>query len=299
MEKAKELTIIIPTLNEEKAIGKVLDELIELGYDKDRIIVVDGYSSDRTVEIARERGVKVVYQEGKGKADALKTALQYVETKYILIMDGDYTYDPKNVVNMLRYIDEYDHVIGCRSIGRNNIPLINRFGNWVITKVFNMLFGISLKDVLSGMYLMKTEIAREIKYESEGFSLEVEVVSHVASMSGRIKEVDITYRERIGKQKLSKKHGFKILFDAMILAWKYNPAFFIFGVGSLLIIPALIILGWVGYEYIFLGIKRYIWAMIGLSLLSIGVIASLLAIMTIYLKRLEMRLLEKIRQIKA
>lgn len=292
----KDVTIVIPTLNEEEAIGKVLDELFELGYSKEQIIVVDGYSKDKTVEIAESKGVNVIYQEGKGKADAIKTVLEYVNTKYMLIMDGDHTYDPKNIEKMLRYITEYDEVIGSRMINRHNIPLINRFGNWIITKAFNLLFGIKLKDVLSGMYLVKTDIAKEIKYESDGFSLEVEVASHVASMTGKIKEVPINYRERIGKQKLSKLHGFKILFDAITLAWKYNPAFFIFGVGSLLTIPALVIIGWVAYDYIFLGIKHYIWAMIGLSLGSIGVIASLLAIMTVYLKKLEIRLLEKIEQ---
>lgn len=295
-EFKKKLTIVIPTLNEEEAIGKVLEELIGLGYDKEQIIIVDGHSKDKTVEIAREKGVKVIYQDGKGKAEAIKTAIEHVNTEYMLVMDGDYTYDPKYIDKMLRYIWEYDEVIGARTIGRENIPLINRFGNWVITKAFNILFGIKLKDVCSGMYLIKTNIAKEIKYESGGFSLEIEIAAHTASMSGKIRDIDIKYRKRIGKQKLSRLHGLKILFDAVILAWKYNPAFFIFGIGSLLTIPAIIIIGWVAYEYIILGIKHYIWAMIGLSLGSIGVIATLLAIMTLYLKRLEIRILEKIRR---
>lgn len=296
LDKVRRLTIVIPTLNEEEAIGAVLDELLELGFDARQILVVDGHSTDRTVEIARGRGVRVVYQEGRGKSDALRTALDYVDTEYILVMDGDYTYDPRDILKMLRHIDGNDYVIGCRSDGRENIPLLNRFGNWAITKAFNLLFGSGLRDVCSGMYLIRADIAREIKYESGGFSLEVEIASHVASMGGRMREVDINYRRRIGRPKLGKRHGFKIMLDAVMLAWKYNPAFFIFGVGSLLLAPAIAILGWVGYEYLFLGVKRYVWAMVGLSLLSIGVVASLLAIMSIFLKRLERRIMEKLRK---
>ena len=290
------LTIVIPTLNEEEAIGKVLDELFQLGYKKEQIIIVDGYSKDKTVEIAKEKGVKIIYQDGKGKADAIKTAVEHINTEYMLVMDGDYTYDPKYIEKMLKYINDYDQIIGARTINRNNISIINRFGNWVITKAFNILFGIRLKDVCSGMYLIKTDIAKEIKYESSGFSLEVEIAAHTASMTGKIKDIDINYRKRIGRQKLSRTHGIKILFDAVLLAWKYNPAFFIFGIASLLIIPAAIIAGWVAYEYIFLGIKHYIWAVAALSIGSIGVTAALLAIMTIYLKRLEKRIIEKIEK---
>ncbi|MCX8169448.1 MAG: glycosyltransferase, partial [Candidatus Methanomethylicia archaeon] len=84
-----DVTIVIPTLNEEKAIGIVLDELLNLGYRN--IIVVDGYSKDNTVKIAFEKGVKVIYQHGHGKTGAIQTALEHVNTSYMLVMDGDYT----------------------------------------------------------------------------------------------------------------------------------------------------------------------------------------------------------------
>jgi len=89
-----DVTILIPTLNEEEAIGKVIQELKSYGYHN--ILVVDGYSQDRTVEIARENGAKVIYQVGHGKAAAIKTGLERVRTPYVLIMDGDGTYDPKD-----------------------------------------------------------------------------------------------------------------------------------------------------------------------------------------------------------
>ena len=67
-----EVTVVIPTLNEAEAIGKVIDELKQYGIVN--IIVVDGHSTDGTPKIAKEKGVKVIFQEGKGKALAIKTA---------------------------------------------------------------------------------------------------------------------------------------------------------------------------------------------------------------------------------
>jgi len=69
-----EVTVVVPTFNEEQAIGLVLDELVEVGYRN--VLVVDGYSSDGTVRVAESRGVRVVQQNGHGKTGALKMALE-------------------------------------------------------------------------------------------------------------------------------------------------------------------------------------------------------------------------------
>ncbi|MCX8184135.1 MAG: glycosyltransferase family 2 protein, partial [Sulfolobales archaeon] len=136
------VTVVIPTYREEEAIGAVLDELSEEGYRN--ILVVDGYSEDRTVEIARSRGVEVIYQEGRGKADAVKTGIKYVKTPYPVVMDGVHSYDPRDIEKLLKYVDTHDEVIGVRD--RKNISLLHRFGNRVITKIFNTLFGTNLRD---------------------------------------------------------------------------------------------------------------------------------------------------------
>ena len=106
------LTIVIPTFNEQEAIGKVLDELFSI--DLKNILVVDGYSSDGTVRVAKKFGVKVIFQQGTGKTGALKTATDHVETPYMLIMDGDYTYDPSYINRFISRMDSYDEIIGAR-----------------------------------------------------------------------------------------------------------------------------------------------------------------------------------------
>jgi glycosyltransferase involved in cell wall biosynthesis len=214
VEKLSELntsvTIVVPTLNEQGAIGKVLDELFSMGLKN--LLVVDGYSSDGTLDAAKKYPISVILQQGKGKAGALKTAFKNVKTPYMIVMDGDFTYDPSCIPRFLEHMQTYDQIIGVRNLDdKKNISVIHKLGNKVITKTFNALMGTNLSDVCSGMYTLKTEIAKDLDLSSTGFDVEVEISAQIAS-SGTITEVPINYRQRIGQQKLSTwKHGFKIL----------------------------------------------------------------------------------------
>ncbi len=295
----KEVTVVLPTKNEEKAIGPVIDEILSVGVPKENIIVVDGYSTDRTREIAESKGVKVILQEGTGKAKAIATAVKYIKTRWTLIMDCDYTYPAKYIPELLRkaVLENLDEVIGARLKGRENIPAIFKLGNWALTKTFNLIFGTSLRDVLSGMYIVRTDVLKEINFEMKGFSVEAEIAAHVASTSGRIGEIPIEYRPRIGEKKLKVYHGFKIFVDIIRLAWRYNPTFLIFAIGSLLLIPGVVLAAYVAVMYIFYGIKYWAKGLLSAILCTTGLNSLLLAIFAIYLKRAECRILQNIRKL--
>ena len=286
------LTIVIPVLNEEQAIGKVLEEILSEGYKPQQILVVDGGSTDRTVEIARKYGVKVLQQEGRGKAKALQTALKHVSTEYVLVMDGDYTYPAQHIGELLEKIERerQDEVIGRRVFNPKTQPLTFRFGNHALTLLFNLLFGVRLRDVLSGMYIVRTERLRDMAWETKGFSVESEIAAHIASTTGKISEHPIQYRQRIGKKKLGVLHGIQIAKDMIRLAWRYNPAFFIFMLGSLLLIPGLALGAYVAYHYFFTGIKYYVKGLIALVMVMTGFQSLMLAILAVYMKRMEYRL---------
>ncbi len=297
--RINDIEVVIPTLNEEEAIGRVLDEIYSVGIKPDQVLIVDGHSTDRTREIAKEKGAKVILQEGKGKADAIKTAIKYITRPYMLVMDGDYTYPATEIPKLVRKANEsFDEVIGARLYGRENIPLLHRFGNWIITRIFNLFFGAKLRDVLSGMYLVKLNLVQNLPIESKGFSIEVDIAAKVASITGKIAEVPIHYRERIGKKKLKMIHGALIVKDIIKLAWRYNPAFIILVLGALLFIPGLVINLWVLARLLFYGIKHQIWAIIGTLILSSGVLTLALAVITIYLKRFEYRITHHILEIR-
>ncbi|MBO3840035.1 MAG: glycosyltransferase family 2 protein [Thermoproteota archaeon] len=288
----QDVTIVLPTLNEEKAIGIVIDELRQEGYAN--ILVVDGYSKDATVKIAEEKGVKIVYQHGKGKAGAIKTGIEHVETPYLLVMDADYTYDPKDIERFLEHAGRYDQIIGVRK-NRENIPLFNRIGNWMITKTFNLLTGVNLSDVCSGMYLLKTEKARSLDLESTSFDVEVEIAVQIVA-NGDITEVPVSYRERIGERKLSSiKHGARIFLSMLNLARIYNPAFLFAMLTALALIPGTIVYLWVLYRFVFFGIFHSGWALLGTALIILGGQGLILSTVALLLKRMEKRIMGIIR----
>ena len=289
-----DVTVLIPALNEERAIGLVVRELVSEGYRN--VLVVDGHSTDRTAEVAKEADATVIYQEGRGKADAVRTGLKYVRTPYVVVMDGDYTYDPRDIGKMLEKLGEYDEVIGVRD--RTNMPKLHRFGNSVITWLFNLLFGTKLRDVCSGLYVLKTDVAREVGFESKGFAVEVEIAAHVASTGGRIGEVEVSYRKRIGKPKLRKIHGLRIALTAVELMLKHNPVLLFFLASSLALVPGAAIVGYVAYELLIEGVKHHVWAVIGVTVSGVGFVSLLMAVFALYTKRLEYRVLRVLRELR-
>ena len=284
-----DVTIVLPTLNEEKAIGLVIDELRKEGYNN--IIVVDGYSSDKTVEIARSKGVKVIFQDGKGKGGAIKTAIKYVKTPYILVMDADHTYDPKYIEKMLEKASEYDEIIGMRK-NREKIPWIHRIGNRIISLTISILMGKRINDPCSGMYLLKTKTIKKLELTSAGFDIEIEICGQIAAI-GRITEIPIKYRERIGPPKLRARQGINIILTLLKITWQYNPVFLFSTIASLLLFPGTIILLYQLYLRYIYGREAWSlgWSWLGLILFIAGLQAVTIATISLMLKRMERRII--------
>jgi len=289
--KKDEISVVIPTLNERAAIGQVIRQVQHCGFHD--ILVVDGYSEDGTAEIALKEGARVVRQHGCGKGMALKTAVEHVKGRYMLVMDGDCTYDPRDVENFLSHMENYDQIIGARVNGRDHIPLLNRFGNWMITKIFNFLFGTNLTDVCSGMYLLRTDFAKQLNFEAGGFDAEVELAAQAAK-EGNVTQVPINYNKRIGKQKLNSwKHGFQILRAVLRLARSYNPVFLFTAIAALMAIPAFAILFWVFIESL-RGTWHTGWGLLGVMLILLAIQALTTSTIAILLKRMEQRMTKKL-----
>jgi glycosyltransferase involved in cell wall biosynthesis len=247
---ASDVTIVIPTLNEEGAIGLLIDEIRAQGYD--RILVVDGYSTDNTAKIARDRGVQVVKQLGKGKAGAVVIAREVVATPYFLLMDGDYSYDPSDIERFIQHANGYDLIIGFRPKKSKNISRIHRFGNWVLTKSFNILLGSNVPDVSCGMYLMRTNKMKDINLEVHGYDIDQEIAAQML-IEGHVSFVPIRYRERVGKAKAPTwAQGFKALGTIIKMARHYSPIILFSLIAGLLAIPGLFLLVEGLYMYFFL-----------------------------------------------
>ncbi len=289
-----QVTIVIPVKNEEQAISQVIDELSKEGYSN--ILVVDGYSADETPQIIQKKpGITFIQQHGKGKTGAVETAIENVYTPYLLILDGDYTYQAKDIQRLLNHCANYAQVIGVRN--RKNISLLHRLGNWMITKAFNLLMGTHLSDICSGMYLLKTEVAKSIELGSKGFATEVEIAAQTAA-EYEVTEVPIGYRRRIGKGKLSWRNGFGIFTSVIGLARKYNPVLLFSAISMLAIIPAAGLLFWVIYRQLAFGIWHSGWALMGAMLLLFASQALSIGSMVLVLKRTEKRLIQRFEKIQ-
>jgi dolichol-phosphate mannosyltransferase len=215
--------VIIAALNEEEGIGLTIFELKKT-LKHPRILVVDGRSSDRTVEIAKNMGADVVLQDGLGKGDALAKAIAQSDltVDYVVITDADYTYPAENVPEMIRILEKNPDVgMVCGNRFNSNLHLdkmydIFYFGNRLIAFLHNLLNGVSLTDPLTGLRVVRAEILRNWKVKSKGFDVEVELNHHVEREGFAIVEVPIKYRERLGEKKLGVRHGAEILRRIML-----------------------------------------------------------------------------------
>ena len=210
----KKIVVVIPTLNEEQSIGFVLDEIHEVmkkrGYNYE-VLVVDGRSRDRTVEIAKEKGARVIYQRRKGYGDALQTGFYYAKDRMgadiILMMDGDGTYDPKDIPKLVDPIlsDQADFVTGDRlkNLKRGAMPLKNYLGNKFLAFLARLAFRIDVGDSQCGMRAFKAECLDDVFLESEGMPFAMEMLGEFSRIKSRILSVPINYRPRVGKSKLN------------------------------------------------------------------------------------------------
>jgi dolichol-phosphate hexosyltransferase len=210
--------VIVAALNEEAGIGLTIAELKD-NLDSSHILVVDGHSCDRTVEIAKNLGVDIAFQDGVGKGDAIVKALKLTNSDidYVVLTDADFTYPAKHVPEMIKILDQNPEVgMVCGNRFNSQLDkkaLINRFylGNKLLAFSHSILNGIDLHDPLTGLRVIRAEILRNLNLKSSGFDIEVELNSVVQKRGYKTVEVPIQYRQRLGEKKLRMKHGATIL----------------------------------------------------------------------------------------
>lgn len=210
--------VLMAALNEEEGICLTLADLKEHLIDS-HFLVVDGNSRDRTVHAAKSMGADVLYQEGKGKGDAIAYGLRNVQSDfdYVVLTDADYTYPAESIPKMIEILEENPKVgmvCGNRFNSHLQIGAMRDsfyFGNRLIAFTHNLFNGVPLRDPLTGLRVIRWSIIKNWQPRSAGFDIEVEL-NHLVERNGYgIKEIEIAYRERVGEKKLKLKHGFPII----------------------------------------------------------------------------------------
>ena len=214
--KTRKIVLIIPTLNEEENIESVIKNSRKF---VDKILIIDGNSTDKTTKIARNLGIKVYTQEGRGKGLGVRTALKYVKDAITVIIDGDGTYFPHEIPKLVQPIlfNEADLVIGSRFLGyieKGAITFIRKIANYLISTLINIIYRTKLTDTQSGFRAFNGKLKEVYQHEliSQNFEIETEMTILALKRGFRIKEVAISYRKR--KNSVSKlkflTHGLRI-----------------------------------------------------------------------------------------
>ena len=202
-----DLAVVMGTYNEEAAIASVLEDIDRVTDGRASVVCVDG-SDDRTPEIAREHGARVIEQEPQGYGVAVHAALEAADRPVVVTTDCDDTYPMEQLPEFLDAInDGYDVVSGDRLYhGAETMPPMNRLGNRAFAAVASVLGGEHLHDVTTGMRAYHEDVIRSIRW-TENTGLSAELLIRPAMRGYRVRQEPIEYDERLGETKLDPFSG--------------------------------------------------------------------------------------------
>jgi glycosyltransferase involved in cell wall biosynthesis len=215
MYKGQSITVIIPCLNEEQGIEKVLRAMPEF---VDEVIVVDNASTDRTSEVAVSLGARVIREEVRGYGRAYKRGFAMATGDLIITLDGDHSYP----VDALSYLIEaflhldIDFLNASRFPVRdaNAMSFKHKVGNLVLSIAMSVLFFRWVRDSQSGMWVFRRGIIKEMKLESDSMAFSEEIkIEVLRNRALRFGEISILYSARLGEIKLNPwRDGFQNLY---------------------------------------------------------------------------------------
>ena len=202
-----ELSVVIPTMNEESSIGAVLDEVhAALAGRGIEILTVDTDSRDRTNEIARAKGARVVQEPRRGYGRAYKTGFAEARGTYILTLDADLTYPASAFRELLPPLEAGTaDFVAANRISRLSDPAMtgmHRIGNTMLNVAFRFLYRFPMHDSQSGMWAFRREILPHLRVVHDGMAFSEELKVEVIRRGFRYLEVPIDYRARLGEKKI-------------------------------------------------------------------------------------------------
>jgi len=200
------VSVVIPTMNEEASIGRVLEEVKKAlsGWDYE-VLVVDTASRDRTREIARAMGARVVSEPRRGYGRAYKTGFAAARGDVIATLDADLTYPADRLPEFATIVLEgkAEFISGDRLSRLEPAAMtgMHRVGNAILNVTFRLLYGHRIRDSQSGMWVFRRDLLSRLDLRSDGMALSEELKAE-AMRHGRFLEVPIAYRERVGEKKI-------------------------------------------------------------------------------------------------
>lgn len=210
MYKGKKISLVFPAYNEEKNIGAAIKDFLSIRL-VDEIIVVDNNSRDKTSQIAKKAGAKVILEKKQGYGFALRRGMKEATGDSIVLCEPDATFSAADLPKLLALTNNYDLVMGTRTNKRfirkgANMGLFLRLGNISVAKFTQLLYGLNnISDCGCTFRIFKKTIVRKIlphlTVGGSHFLPETVVLTKIAG--GRIIEIPVHYGRRIGKSKIT------------------------------------------------------------------------------------------------
>ena len=218
------ISVLMPTLNEEKGVGKTIDSIKKDIFKKKNweleIVIIDGDSKDKTQEIAKKHGAKVILEKRKGYGRAYKTSMSKVTGDIIVTGDADATYPFDRIHEYIQLLidEDLDFITTDRfaELKHGSMSVKHAFGNIVLATTLRILFLINIRDSQSGMWVFKKEALKKIQPLDEfndgmPFSEEIKI-EMFSTKNVKAKEIPSTLSRREGEIKLeSFKDGYRNL----------------------------------------------------------------------------------------
>jgi len=240
-----EISVVVPCLNEEDAVGTVVDQAWQGIRDSGRrgeVIVVDNASTDRSAEVAAEHGAIVVREERPGYGSAYLAGLAVARGDYVVMGDADATYPMRELAPFVeRLASGNDLVVGSRfegTIHGEAMPWLNRHvGNPILTGLLNILFGVKISDAHCGMRAVRRDALEALDLHSTGMEFASEMVFKAFRRKLRVSEIPIDYYPRVGESKLNRFGDAWRHVRFMLL---YSPSWLYFVPGVILLVIGIV-----------------------------------------------------------
>ncbi len=230
------LTIVIPALNEEKAIGQTIERCLgargniikNTSIEDVRIIVVSDGSTDRTAEIARRyEAVSVIaYEENRGYGAAIKLGLSRASSDLVAFMDADGTCDPESFADMCNKAvrEPADMVLGCRMHKKSKMPGLRWFGNRMYAALVSYLSGKKISDTATGMRVLRKDALEKLYPLPTGLHFAPAMTFRALVAGLAVSEMTVPYNERTGRSKLRVlRDGLRFFMSIMEIGLCYCP----------------------------------------------------------------------------
>lgn len=284
----KKIAVLVPCYNEEKTIGKVIEDFKKVLPDA-VIYVYDNNSTDRTSEIASSYENVIVKKERRqGKGNVVRSMFRQIEADCYIMIDGDDTYPAEYAPEMVRLVfeEDVDMVIGDRLSStyftENKRPFHN-FGNVLVRGLINKLFKSDVKDIMTGYRAFSYDFVKCMPIISGGFEIETEMTINALDKKFNLREIPVQYRDR-PEGSVSKlntfKDGIKVLKTIFMMLRDYKPLIFFGSIGFIFVAVALALFVPLLFTYMHTGlVERFptlilstCFAVVGVISFAIGII---------------------------